>query len=112
MTDTQGSTVPVREFRAKLTHYLTRAQRGEITVITSNGIPVGALVPLDAARHMVRRAADGIRMISEREIAELEAVDPDAAAAVAAHDRKARQAAEQLPGPWPDLSGKPAAIGG
>lgn len=38
--------MPVREFRAKLTHYLTAAQRGEVTVITSNGIPVGALVPL------------------------------------------------------------------
>ena len=42
------STVTVREARAHLADHINRAEEGTPTVITRNGVPVAAVVPIEA----------------------------------------------------------------
>lgn len=51
------NTVTVREARAHLADHINRAERGTPTVITRNGVPVAALVPI-AEFEALEEAAD------------------------------------------------------
>ncbi|WP_374982867.1 type II toxin-antitoxin system Phd/YefM family antitoxin [Streptomyces fradiae] len=59
------NTVSVREARARFAHHVDRAVRGEATVITRDGAPVAALVPI-AGFEALEEAAD---VLLEREAA-------------------------------------------
>ncbi|MFG3118664.1 type II toxin-antitoxin system Phd/YefM family antitoxin [Streptomyces sp. NPDC048197] len=51
------STVTVREARAHLADHINRAEQGTPTVITRNGVPVAAVVPI-ADLNALEEAAD------------------------------------------------------
>ncbi|AXG79747.1 type II toxin-antitoxin system Phd/YefM family antitoxin [Streptomyces paludis] len=51
------STVTVREARAHLADHINRAEQGTPTVITRNGVPVAAVVPI-ADFYALEEAAD------------------------------------------------------
>ncbi|MEW2116840.1 type II toxin-antitoxin system Phd/YefM family antitoxin [Streptomyces sp. NPDC005474] len=64
MTDT---TVTVREARAHLAEHINRAEEGTPTVITRNGVPVAAVVPIndfealeEAADVLLAREAEAV----------------------------------------------------
>ncbi|MFJ3825296.1 type II toxin-antitoxin system Phd/YefM family antitoxin [Streptomyces nodosus] len=64
MTD---NTVTVREARAHLAEHINRAEEGTPTVITRNGVPVAAVVPItdfqaleEAADVMLAREAEAV----------------------------------------------------
>ncbi len=62
------NTVPVREARARLTDYINRAEEGVPTVITRDGVPVAALVPISdlEALEELEEAAD-VLLVHEAE---------------------------------------------
>ncbi|MCP9958701.1 type II toxin-antitoxin system Phd/YefM family antitoxin [Streptomyces sudanensis] len=53
------NTVPVREARARLAGHVDLAERGTPTVITRNGAPVAAVVPI-ADFEALEEAADAV----------------------------------------------------
>jgi prevent-host-death family protein len=61
-------TVTVREARAHLADHINRAEQGTPTVITRNGVPVAAVVPIadfdaleEAADVLLAREAEAVR---------------------------------------------------
>jgi prevent-host-death family protein len=59
--------VTVREVRAHLADHINRAEQGTSTVITRNGVPVAALVPIsdfnaleEAADELLAREAEAV----------------------------------------------------
>ncbi|MFI2240699.1 type II toxin-antitoxin system Phd/YefM family antitoxin [Streptomyces chrestomyceticus] len=61
------STVTVREARAHLADHINRAEQGTPTVITRNGVPVAAVVPIsdfdaleEAADVLLAREAEAV----------------------------------------------------
>ncbi|MFI9816277.1 type II toxin-antitoxin system Phd/YefM family antitoxin [Saccharothrix variisporea] len=59
--------VTVREARAHLADHINRAEHGDSTVITRNGVPVAALVPIadfnaleEAADELLAREAEAV----------------------------------------------------
>ncbi|MDT0343289.1 type II toxin-antitoxin system Phd/YefM family antitoxin [Streptomyces litchfieldiae] len=63
-----ADTISVREARARLSALIDRAESGDATVITRNGTPVAALVPIheyealeDAADELLAREAEAHR---------------------------------------------------
>ncbi|MFF5716790.1 type II toxin-antitoxin system Phd/YefM family antitoxin [Streptomyces buecherae] len=64
------NTVPVREARARLADYITRAEEGVPTVITRDGVSVAALVPVSDLEALEEAADAALARESEAALAE------------------------------------------